>query len=116
MPHWWSETLTLYRRLEAKDEDGRRKVSWKRETLKHCFAKITSPLTYGGGQVITVKTAVFRVPVSECFMFARGDILMIGDVAEKEPPMVENNTFVLDEVYDNSRLANAHFYGRSGAL
>lgn len=114
MPHWWNETLTLYRRLESKDDNGRRVMSWKRETLRYCFAKNSMTQIYGGGQVVKLHEAVFRVPVDQCFIFAEGDILMIGDIADKAPPMTEGNTFVLEEVRDNSKLANAHFYGRSG--
>lgn len=114
MPHWWNETLTLYRRLESKDENGRRTLAWKREVLKNCFAKKTMTQVYGGGQVIHAQETVFRVPIDQCFIFAEGDIIMIGSVADKVPPMTEGNTFVLDEVRDNSKLANAHFYGRSG--
>ena len=114
MPHWWNETLTLYRRLESKDENGRRTLAWNREVLKNCFAKKTMTQVYGGGQIIHVQKIIFRVPVDQCFIFAEGDIFMIGDIADKEPPMTEGNTFVLDEVRDNSKLANAHFYGRRG--
>lgn len=114
MPHWWNETLTLYRRLESKDEDGRRIVAWEREVLKNCFAKKTMTQVYGGGQVIHAQETVFRVPVDQCFIFAEGDIIMIGENPSLEPPMIEGNTFILNEVRDNSKLVNAHFYGRSG--
>ena len=114
MPHWWNETLTLYRRLESKDENNHRTLAWKREVLKNCFAKKTMTQVYGGGQVIHAQETVFRVPVDQCFIFAEGDILMIGDIPEKEPPMTEGNTFILNEVCDNSKLVNAHFRGRSG--
>lgn len=114
MPHWWNETLTLYRRLESKDENGRRTLAWKREVLQNCFAKKTMTQVYGGGQVIHTQETVFRVPVDQCFIFAEGDILMIGNIADREPPMIEGNTFILEEVRDNSKMANAHFYGRSG--
>jgi hypothetical protein len=59
MPHWWNETLTLYRRLESKDDNGRRVLSWKRETLRYCFAKNSITQIYGGGQVVKLHEAVF---------------------------------------------------------
>lgn len=114
MPHWWNETLTLYRRLESKDESGRRALSWKREVLKNCFVKKTMTQVYGGGQVIHAQKTVFRVPIDQCFIFAEGDIVMIGENSSLEPPMTDSNTFVLNEVRDNSKMVNAHFYGRSG--
>lgn len=114
MPHWWNETLTLYRKTETKDENGRRKTDWKRELLRNCFAKTTMTQIYGGGQIVHAHSEIFRVPVDQCFMFAEGDIIMIGDIPDAIPPMTEGNTFVLEEVRDNSKMANAHFYGRSG--
>lgn len=116
MPHWWNETLTLYRKLEGKDENGRRQVSWKRETLKNCFAKDTMLQSFNDGQILFSHHEIFRVPVDQCFMFSRDDIIMIGDIPDAVPPMVAGNTFILEEVRDNSKLANPHFYGRSGAL
>lgn len=114
MPHWWNQTLTLYRKLYTTDKDGRKKVSWKRETLHYCFVKKTMTQVLSG-QIIHYEQAIFRVPVDQCFMFAEGDIIMIGDIQGASPSMDEDNTFVLDEVRDNSNLANAHYYGRSGS-
>lgn len=116
MPHWWNEPLTLYRKQESKDENGRRQISWKRQTLKNCFARDTMVQTFNGGQVLFSHHEIFRVPADQCDMFAIGDIIMIGDIPEAVPPMTEGNTFILEEVRDNSKLINAHFYGRSGAL
>lgn len=112
MPHWWNQTLTLYRKVISIGEDGRKKQAWKRELLQDCFAKKTATQSLNG-QVIHVNQAIFRIPVSQCLMFSEGDIIMLGNIAAAEPSMDEGNTFVLEEVRDNSHLANAHFYGRS---
>lgn len=116
MPHWWNETLTLYRKLEEKDENGRRKIAWKREILHHCFAKDSLLQEYNGGQVLHSHHVIFRVPADQCDMFKKGDILMIGEFTDGTPPQTEWNSFVLEEVRDNSNMVNAHFYGRSGTL
>lgn len=112
-PRWWKDTLTLYRRTETTDENGRRSVAWEREVLRRCFFALRSVSRFEGNLFRDIPIFIVRVPSDQCRIFRRGDIIMKGEISLPEPDLREDNTFILGEVHDNSGLQTAHYYGRS---
>ncbi len=43
MPHWWNETITIYRKQKTKGADGKTSVDWNREVLSGCFVGTYTP-------------------------------------------------------------------------
>lgn len=109
-PHWWDETLTLYRRQTSKDANGRTVISWKREILHNCFFGVTDKQYFDGAAVIRQPSFICRVPASYA-IFSRGDIIMRGEATADTPDRAAENAFVINIVKDNSKMRNAHYYG-----
>lgn len=110
VPHWWDETLTLYRRQATRDANDRTVISWQREVLRNCFFGVTDKQYFDGSAIIRQPSFVVRVP-STYAIFARGDIVMRGEIAGAMPDKAADNAFVINVVKDNSKMRNAHYYG-----
>lgn len=108
-PHWWSETLTLYRRVKTVT-DGKTSISWQREVLHNCFFGVTDKQYFDGAAVIRQPSFICRVPASYA-IFNRGDIIMRGEVTSETPDKTADNAFVINVVKDNNKMRNAHYYG-----
>lgn len=108
-PHWWNETLTLYRRVKTVT-NGKTAITWTREVLHNCFFGVTEKQFFDGQHVIRQPSFVVRVPASYA-IFNRGDIIMRGEATADTPDKAAANAFVINVVKDNSKMRNAHYYG-----
>jgi len=110
-PRWWNETLTLYRRVKTVT-NGKTAITWTREVLHNCFFGVTEKQFFDGQHVIRQPLFVVRVPASYD-IFAKGDIIMKGEIAESIPDKTSDNAFVINVVKDNSKMGGGtdHYYG-----
>lgn len=112
-PHWWNDTLTLYRRQKDKDANDRTIISWQREVLHGCFFGVNEQQIFDGSAIIRQPSFIVRVPATYA-IFARGDVIMKGDVEAETPDKTADNAFVINIVKDNSKMRNAHYYYYGG--
>lgn len=110
VPHWWDETLTLYRRQATRDANGRTSISWQREVLHNCFFGVMDKQYFDGSAIIRQPSYVVRVPATYAIL-VKGDIIMRGEAADETPDKTADNAFVVNIVKDNSKMRNAHYYG-----
>lgn len=112
MPDWWNDTLTLYRKQKTKDTNGHTIVSWQREVLHDCFFGVTERQIFDGSAIIRQPSFIVRVPATYV-IFARGDIIMKGEVEAETPDKTADNAFVINVIRDNSKMDGdtAHYYG-----
>ena len=109
MPEWWSDTLTLYRRVKTVT-DGKTLISWQREVLENCFLGVTKKQFFDGQHIIQQPSFIVRIPATYD-IFAKGDIILKGEIADATPDKTSENAFVINVVKDNSKMRNAHYYG-----
>lgn len=111
MPVFWNDTVTLYRRQTSLDESGKTVVSWTRELLENCFFCLTDKQFFDGQHVIRQPSFIVRIPATYD-IFAKGDIVMKGDIEAETPDKTAANAFTINVVHDNTKIAQtAHYYG-----
>lgn len=109
-PHWWNDTITLYRKNQSRGQDGKTVTSWVREVLTGCFFGVTERQVFSGAAIVVQDSFIVRIPTSYD-IFAKGDIIIKGEIAAATPDKSSRNAFVINTVKDNSKLRNAHYYG-----
>ena len=110
MPVFWTDTVTLYRKVETVT-NGRTAISWTREVLQNCFFALTDRQSFDGQHVIRQPAFVVRIPATYA-IFQRGDIVMKGEIAAATPDKTATNAFVINVVHDNTKIKRtAHYYG-----
>lgn len=110
MPVFWTDTVTLYRRVETVT-NGKTAISWTREVLNNCFFALTDRQYFDGQHVIRQPSFVVRIPATYA-IFSNGDIVMKGEIAALTPDKTAPNAFAINVVHDNTKLKmTAHYYG-----
>ncbi len=110
MPHWWNETITIYRKQKTKGADGKTSVDWNREVLSGCFVGHTRQQTFDGNAIRSTDSWIVRIPA----MYAapqKGDIIMAGERLEDVPDKSSDEAMIVDVVHDNTKLRQPHWYG-----
>ena len=75
-----TETVTLIRRTETVDENGKTRVSYATETLRGCSWRRTRRDQLYDSQLLPVETITCRVPAGQAVPKA-GDLLILGEVS-----------------------------------
>lgn len=109
-PHWWNETVTLYRKNQSRGQDGKTVTSWVREVLNGCFFGVTERQVFSGTAIVIQDSFIVRIPASYD-IFHKGDIVIKGETAAEAPDKNAPNAFVINTVKDNSKMRNAHYFG-----
>lgn len=110
-PHWWNEVVTLYRRQRIKGENGKTKITWRREVLEDCFFSVEHKQVFDGAALLSQNNYIIRVP-ARYEIFHKGDIVVKGVVdADISEVKKMDAAFTINVIKDNSKMSNAHYYG-----
>lgn len=79
---WWGDTLTVYHRLESKNEAGKTTVIWQSEHCKHCFYSQKQQQSMVNNVMVNETIRFARIP-DMLISLNKGDIIVRGVVHDK---------------------------------
>ena len=117
---WWTDTVTVYHRIEEKNE-GKTTIRWEREVCSSCFYGSVTNRVRNGNSVSYINSQIVRLPHNTKGIKV-GDIAVIGTVDDVIPDgdsgaklvdKYKKHAFFVKVAKDNSRsgLPFPHYYG-----
>lgn len=86
MFEWWDKTVTVYHKMQIKDENGRTVTKWRRVTAQNCFYGNKTAQVLSGTEIVNKNQRFIRLKLKLPLVELKADdIAIIGEITEDVP-------------------------------